>query len=67
MFKSWQRANADAKQYYGRSPIYIISYGISLLFIVGTALVKNVGGFLMLRFLTGLFAAITIGMITCLQ
>lgn len=47
-------------RYYGRSPIYIISYGIALLFILGTALVPNLGGFLTLRFLTGWFAAVTI-------
>lgn len=52
---------APLSEYFGRSPIYIFSYGVFLLFLVGTALVKNLGGFLVLRFLSGLFAAVTIG------
>lgn len=51
---------APLSEYYGRSPIYIISYGINLLFLVGTALVSTLGGFLVLRFLTGWFSAVTI-------
>ncbi|TVY60679.1 Efflux pump FUB11 [Lachnellula suecica] len=51
---------APLSEYFGRSPIYIISYGIFLLFLVGTALVQNLGGFLVLRLLSGLFAAVTI-------
>ena len=51
---------APLSEYYGRSPIYIVSYGIYLFFVLGTALVKNLGGFLVLRFLSGWFAAVTI-------
>ncbi|KAG6988563.1 major facilitator superfamily multidrug transporter mdrA [Physcia stellaris] len=51
---------APLSEYYGRSLIYIVSYAIALLFILGTALVPNLGGFLTLRFLTGWFAAVTI-------
>ena len=51
---------APLSEYYGRSPIYILSYGIYLLFVLGTALVKNLAGFLVLRFLSGWFAAVTI-------
>lgn len=51
---------APLSEYYGRSPIYILSYGICLLFILGTALVKSLAGFLVLRFLSGWFAAVTI-------
>ncbi|KAE8448794.1 hypothetical protein EG329_008796 [Mollisiaceae sp. DMI_Dod_QoI] len=51
---------APLSEYLGRSPIYIVSYGIYLLFLVGTALVKNLGGFLVLRILSGMFAAVTI-------
>ena len=52
---------APLSEYFGRSPIYIVSYGISLTFVLGSALVRNLGGFLVLRFLTGLFTAVTIG------
>ena len=47
-------------RYYGRSPIYIASYGTFLFFVLGTALVHNLGGFLVLRFLSGWFSAVTI-------
>ena len=47
-------------QYYGRSPIYIISYGIFLLFLAGTATVQTLGGFLALRIISGLFSSVTI-------
>ena len=51
---------APLSEYYGRSPVYMASYGIFLFFILGTALVKNLGGFLILRFLSGWFCAVTI-------
>ena len=51
---------APLSEYYGRSPIYIISYGIFLLFLLGTALVQNLGGFLALRIISGLFSSVTI-------
>ena len=51
---------APLSEYYGRSPIYIISYGIYLFWVLGTALVHTLGGFLALRFLSGWFAAVTI-------
>ena len=51
---------APLSEYYGRSPIYMGSYGIFLFFLLGTALVKNLGGFLVLRFLSGWFCAVTI-------
>ena len=51
---------APLSERYGRSPLYIIPYGIFLLFIVGTALVKDIGGFLVLRLLSGLFCSMTI-------
>ena len=52
---------APLSEYFGRSPIYIISYGIFLLFLLGSALVKSLGGFLVLRILSGLFSSVTIG------
>ncbi|EPE30569.1 MFS general substrate transporter [Glarea lozoyensis ATCC 20868] len=51
---------APLSEYFGRSPIYIISYGVFLCLILGTALVQNLGGFLVLRFFAGLFSAVTI-------
>lgn len=47
-------------EYYGRTPLYILPYGTFLLFLIGTALVQNIGGFLVLRFFSGLFASVTI-------
>ena len=52
---------APLSEFYGRYPVYIAAYGVSLLFLLGTALVQNLGGFLAMRFLTGLFAGCTIG------
>lgn len=40
--------------------LYILPYGCYLLFLLGTALVQNLGGFLALRFLSGLFSSVTI-------
>ncbi|TAQ86180.1 hypothetical protein B7494_g5474 [Chlorociboria aeruginascens] len=51
---------APLSEYFGRSPIYIISYGIFLIYLVGSALVTNLGGFLILRFFSGMFASVTI-------
>ncbi|KAF2137998.1 uncharacterized protein K452DRAFT_277654 [Aplosporella prunicola CBS 121167] len=51
---------APLSEHFGRSPIYIISYGIYLLFLMGTALAPNLGGFLTLRFFSGLFSSVTI-------
>ncbi|KAM0795731.1 MFS multidrug transporter-like protein [Usnea florida] len=51
---------APLSEYYGRSPIYIGSYGVFLFFVLGTALVQSLGGFLVLRFLSGWFSAVTI-------
>ena len=51
---------APLSEYYGRSPIYIISYGIFLLFLMATALVQSLGGFLVLRIISGLFSSVTI-------
>ena len=48
-------------EYFGRSPVYIISYGIFLLCLVGSAFVEDFGGFLVLRILSGMFAGVTIG------
>ncbi|CAK4009170.1 polyamine transporter [Lecanosticta acicola] len=51
---------APLSEYYGRTALYVIPYGIYLIFLAGTALVTNVTGFLILRFLSGAFASVTI-------
>ncbi|KZP32502.1 MFS multidrug transporter-like protein [Athelia psychrophila] len=51
---------APLSEYYGRSPIYITSYFLFLLFTLGTALIQNLGGFLVLRILAGIFSSVTI-------
>ena len=40
--------------------MYIASYGVFLFFLLGTALVQNIGGFLVLRFLSGWFCCTTV-------
>lgn len=52
--------SAPLSEYFGRNPVYIGSYGIYLLLLMGTALVQNIGGFLPLRFFSGLFSSVTI-------
>lgn len=51
---------APLSEYFGRTPLYLVPYGIFLLFLVGTALVDNLGGFIVLRILSGLFSSVTI-------
>ncbi|KAI0130515.1 MFS multidrug transporter-like protein [Xylariales sp. AK1849] len=51
---------APLSEFFGRSVIYIGSYGVFLLLLAGTALINSVGGFMVLRFFSGLFAAVTI-------
>jgi MFS family permease len=51
---------APLSEYYGRTYLYVVPYGIFLLFLLGTALVQSIGGFLVLRFFSGLFASVTV-------
>ncbi|KAL9104570.1 MAG: hypothetical protein Q9163_000492 [Psora crenata] len=51
---------SEVSQYYGRSPVYILSYAIFLAFLIGTATVRDLGGFLVLRLISGLFSSVTI-------
>ncbi|KAH6648792.1 MFS multidrug transporter-like protein [Truncatella angustata] len=51
---------APLSEFFGRSVIYIGSYAVFLLLLAATALVQTVGGFMVLRFFSGLFAAVTI-------
>ncbi|MCJ1475031.1 hypothetical protein MMC13_003691 [Lambiella insularis] len=53
-------ALAPLSEYFGRVPVYIISWGIYLLLLLGSTLAQNIGGFLVLRALSGLFSAVTI-------
>ena len=51
---------APLSEYYGRRPVYIISYGIFLLLLLGTSYVERLGPFLVLRLLSGYFSSTTI-------
>lgn len=52
---------APLSEFFGRSVIYIYSYAVFLLLLAATALVDSVVGFMVLRFFSGLFAAVTVG------
>jgi MFS family permease len=47
--------------YFGRSPLYIISYGIFLLFVLAAALVHSFQCFYVLRYFSGLFSSVATG------
>lgn len=51
---------APLSEYYGRKPVYIVSYGIFLLLLLGTTYVESLGPFLVLRLLSGYFSSTTI-------
>ena len=51
---------APLSEYYGRKPVYIVSYGIFLLLLLGTTYVESLGPFLILRFFSGYFSSTTI-------
>lgn len=51
---------APLSEYFGRRPVYVISYAIFLLLLLGTTYVENLGGFLVLRFFSGYFSSVTI-------
>ena len=51
---------APLSEYYGRRPVYIVSYGIFLLLLLGTTYVEKLGPFLVLRLLSGYFSSTTI-------
>jgi MFS family permease len=44
---------APLSEYYGRTPIYLISLVASMLFVLATALVPDASGFIILRFIAG--------------
>ena len=43
--------------------MYIISYGTFLLFLMGTALARHLPVFLTLRFFSGVFSSVPVGML----
>ncbi|KAL1605459.1 hypothetical protein SLS60_005009 [Paraconiothyrium brasiliense] len=51
---------APLSEYFGRRPVYVVSYAIFLLLLLGTTFVQNLGGFLALRILSGYFSSVTI-------
>jgi MFS family permease len=51
---------APLSEYYGRRPVYIVSYGIFLLLLLATTYVENLGIFLFLRLCSGYFSSTTI-------
>lgn len=51
---------APLSEYFGRRPVYILSYAIFLCLLLGTASVESLGGFLALRVLSGYFSSVTI-------
>ncbi|KAF7193531.1 Major facilitator superfamily multidrug transporter mdrA [Pseudocercospora fuligena] len=55
--------NAPASEYFGRRPIYIVSYALALPMYVGAALSPTVTGFMLSRFFTGIFQSVTIATI----
>ncbi len=51
---------APLSEYFGRKPVYIVSYGLFLLLLLGTTYVETLGPFLVLRFFSGYFSSTTI-------
>ncbi|GIZ46444.1 hypothetical protein CKM354_000957000 [Cercospora kikuchii] len=51
---------APLSEYYGRTALYLIPYGIFLVCLALSAAIDNVPGFFVLRFFSGLFASVTI-------
>jgi MFS family permease len=51
---------APLSEYFGRRPVYIVSYGIFLLLLLATTYVNSLAPFLVLRFFSGYFSSTTI-------
>ncbi|KAF2016947.1 hypothetical protein BU24DRAFT_419990 [Aaosphaeria arxii CBS 175.79] len=51
---------APLSEYFGRRPIYVFSYGIFLVLLLGTTFVENLAVFFVLRFFSGYFSSVTI-------
>ncbi|KUJ16879.1 MFS multidrug transporter-like protein [Mollisia scopiformis] len=51
---------APLSEYFGRTPVYLSMFLISALFLLGTAVVPTITGFMILRFITGFFCSASI-------
>ena len=51
---------APLSEYYGRRPVYIISYGMFLILLLATSYVTSLAPFLILRLFSGFFSSTTI-------
>jgi MFS family permease len=51
---------APLSEYFGRRPIYVISYALFLLLLLGTTFVESLPLFLVLRFFSAYFSSVTI-------
>ncbi|KAF1962798.1 MFS general substrate transporter [Byssothecium circinans] len=51
---------APLSEYYGRRPVYVVSYAIFLLLLLGTTVVETLPAFLVLRLLSGYFSSVTV-------
>jgi MFS family permease len=51
---------APLSEYFGRRPVYIVSYGIFLLLLLSTTYVKTLAPFLVIRLFSGYFSSTTI-------
>lgn len=51
---------APLSEYFGRRPVYVYSYAIFLTLLLCTTFVRSIALFLILRFLSGYFASVTI-------
>jgi len=51
---------APLSEYFGRRPVYVYSYAVFLLLLLGTTFMESLAGFLVLRLFSGYFASVTI-------
>lgn len=51
---------APLSEYYGRRPVYVVSYGIFLALLLATSYVEHLASFLVLRLFSGYFSSTTI-------
>lgn len=51
---------APLSEYFGRRPVYVISYAIFLALLLGTTFAESLAGFLVLRLFSGYFSSVTI-------
>lgn len=52
---------APLSEYYGRTPVYLSTFFITTLFLMATALVPTLAGFMIIRVITGFFCSASIG------